>query len=105
MNKFFGDERLCPPGLAMTETPAGQGCEWCSEKIEIGDSGFIISPGGAYHRACFIRTVIGSVAHIRHTCSCYFEGSSENDPPELTLREAAEAALAEFERMGSETRH
>lgn len=38
------------------------------------------------------RAVVGSVAHLQRTCSCYVEGSELNDPPGLSLREAAKAA-------------
>lgn len=51
------------------------------------------------HWECDARAVIGSVGHIRKQCPCY--GGTEEDPPGMTKREAAKAALAEL-RMRQE---
>jgi hypothetical protein len=45
------------------------------------------------HVECVYRAVAGSVAHIEQRCSCYVPGSTEGDPPGLTKRQAAKAAL------------
>jgi hypothetical protein len=50
------------------------------------------------HRACGMRGIIGSVAHQEQRCACFVPGSDEGDPPDMTRREAAEAALAIWER-------
>jgi hypothetical protein len=69
-------------------------CAHCREKIVDGDSIVVIYNGEfLMHRNCAIRGVIGSVAHILKTCSCYVPGSTESDPPELTVREAADLAV------------
>ncbi len=44
-----------------------------------------------YHYECFARGIIGSVGHLKKQCSCY--GGTMDDPPEMTKREAAQAAL------------
>jgi hypothetical protein len=36
--------------------------------------------------------VIGSLGHQQRRCGCYVEGSTEDDPPGMTMREAAKAA-------------
>jgi hypothetical protein len=45
------------------------------------------------HVECLLRLTIGSVAHIERRCGCYVAGSTESDPPHMTLREAARAAM------------
>jgi hypothetical protein len=58
--------------------------------IYIGESG----PEKRYrHQACAIRVVIGGLNHLRGTCQCD-GGPDEPDPPEMTKREAALAAVA-----------
>lgn len=66
-------------------------CGFCGEVIEPGQRA--PSHGEPLHNECQIRLVIGSVAHIERRCGCYVAGSTESDPPHMTLREAARAAL------------
>jgi hypothetical protein len=56
--------------------------------------------GGAspVHRECLVRMVVGSVGHQLRRCSCF--GGGEEDPPGMTPREAARAALELFEQPG-----
>lgn len=84
----------------MTATPVGWKCLRCEEPIAADDDGLIMpyahaGPGGgrlvAQHRECFMREVLGSVGHQDKKCSCY--GGTEEDPPGLTRREAAWAAV------------
>jgi len=84
-------------------------CIHCGETIEAGDDYQVVPqyPSGEhgsetrYHRDCFLRSIIGSVAHLQGRCSCFVVGSVEGDPPELTRREAASAAVRLFhERTG-----
>jgi hypothetical protein len=70
-------------------------CGWCDEEIET-DEDFAV----AMHKECALRSVLGSVAHIERRCSCYVDGATETDPPEMTRREAAKAALAAWEAQG-----
>jgi len=51
------------------------------------------------HQECLFRSIAGPVAHIEHRCGCFIPGSSEGDPPGMTVREAARAALEAFERL------
>jgi hypothetical protein len=50
------------------------------------------------HRECGLRNVIGSVGHVRGTCSC--KGGTEDDPPGHSKRD--QARLAVVEMMASE---
>jgi len=72
-------------------------CTWCDEPVEPGQQ----HPDFAQptHIECGFRAVGGSVAHVEHRCSCYVPGSVEDDPPGLTKREAAKAALRAFARV------
>lgn len=77
-------------------------CFYCKEPIVAGDSVTAINNGNdLMHRNCALRGVIGSLAHVHKRCSCFVPGSTESDPPEMTLREAAEAAVAEWRRLAS----
>lgn len=83
------------------ETPVGEPCCHCEEKIEDGDQGYIYANGPAAHRNCFIRQISGSLAHILKRCGCFVPGSQEHDPPGLTKRQAANLA-AEVNRRANE---
>lgn len=67
-------------------------CLYCGEEIAPGDGVPITGPDGpeAMHRACLLRTVVGSVGHIKKACHCF--GGCEEDPPGLTKRQGALAA-------------
>lgn len=49
------------------------------------------------HRECFLRKVLGSVGHQLGRCSCH--GGAEEDPPGLTKREAATAAVRTWTQL------
>jgi hypothetical protein len=51
------------------------------------------------HHACFMRPIIGSVAHLEKRCGCFVPGADDNDDPNLTPRQAAQAALELWERL------
>jgi hypothetical protein len=72
-------------------------CPHCGEDILPWEDQ-ISSNGGAlpWHRECLLRSVVGSVGHQLGRCSCY--GGDEDDPPGMTPREAARAAVELFER-------
>jgi hypothetical protein len=44
------------------------------------------------HRECARRSVIGGLNHLRGTCTCC-GGTDDPDPPEMTKRQAAIAAV------------
>jgi hypothetical protein len=68
-------------------------CPHCGEPILKGEP---VMPIGKdqYHHECGFRLAAGSVGHIQKRCSCY--GGTEDDPPGLSIREAAKAALAAY---------
>jgi hypothetical protein len=72
-------------------------CPHCEEPIVWGD---MVSPstldGKLVHCECMFRMVCGSVTHVRQTCSCYGGTDTDLDPPNLTKRQAAKAALDEY---------
>lgn len=72
-------------------------CEHCGEPISARDdiSGMILN-ARAVHHECGARIVLGSVAHVEGRCSCYVEGAEDTDPPGMTKRQAAKAALAAY---------
>lgn len=108
--KWFGESwgaPICKPE-DHAEAPVGEPCIHCEEPIQEGDKGIItpfltdwvdkdtfVEKEVPYHYACFMRNIVGSLAHINKTCSCF--GGTEEDPPDMTKREAAEAALKAYE--------
>lgn len=102
---WFGESwgaPVCNPADKV-ETPVGQRCQWCLELFGSEDCGLVMLGGEAEHRECFLRAVIGSVAHQQGRCSCRVPGSLEGDAPELTRRQAAVQALEYWE--GTQDRH
>lgn len=86
------------------ETPVGLPCTHCDEPIEPGDQGVClpcvtlvggepISSVMPYHLNCHLRTIFGSVGHQIGVCHCPTGTQEFEDPPGLTLREAANAAV------------
>jgi len=79
-------------------TPVGELCLRCEEPIESWASGVTmvcIDAAGAtrrpQHLECFIRSSVGSMGHLLGRCSCH--GGHEEDPPDLSVRDAARAAV------------
>lgn len=70
-------------------------CEFCGEEILDGERANTMPGCVDAHRECLIRSVVGSVGHQLHKCSCY--GGTEEDPPGMTKRQAAKAAVALWE--------
>lgn len=75
------------------DTPLNAFCLWCEEPIGAGDNGVVYDNGPSCHLECHLRQIIGSACHVLKTCSCFVPGSDENDPPELTKREASKLAV------------
>jgi hypothetical protein len=67
-------------------------CPWCGEPVLSGEEH--PSFAAPTHAECAMRSASGSVAHILKRCSCFEKGSTLDDPPGLTKREAARAAFA-----------
>jgi hypothetical protein len=74
-------------------------CGFCGEPVEPGEQNPNIVSADL-HDDCAIRMVIGSVAHLEKRCSCFIPDSDANDPPGMTLREAAHAAVALYRAKG-----
>lgn len=54
------------------------------------------------HRNCHMRSIIGSVGHQMRMCTCYVkQGEAIDDPPGMTKRQAADAAVALFKRRNA----
>lgn len=84
------------PDLPTCPVPVGQKCIWCEEMFVDGDQGLLDAGDAPQHRECFFRSIFGSVGHQKGTCSCF--GGSEEDPPDMTRRQAARAAMEIFLR-------
>lgn len=76
-------------------------CAHCGEPFVFpGDSPILmphIAEAGpamwrGYHEECRARMVFGSLGHLQGKCSCF--GGALEDPPEMTKRQAAQAAMA-----------
>lgn len=90
----------------MTSKRRGLGllCLRCGEPFapsEYGIITYLVGADGACasiarHRECEMRGVLGSVGHLTRQCSCY--GGDQEDPPELSVRDAARAAVALWEK-------
>jgi hypothetical protein len=67
-------------------------CVWCDEALEPN------GPEAAcdMHRECHLRAIIGSLAHVEQRCGCYVPGAEETDPPGMSPRAAARAAVKAY---------
>ena len=79
-------------------------CGWCGEAIGPNDTRAELASGEHWHYECLIRSIVGSVGHLTGRCSCYADrDKAEEDPPEMTKREAALAAAELWvERRGTQ---
>jgi hypothetical protein len=98
--KWFGRKYPAPAydDCPRVETPVGEACCHCHEPIEAGDDGWLYANGPAAHRECYIRAIVGSVAHQQKRCSC-FGGTADHDEG-ITRRQDARAALEYWEAHG-----
>lgn len=74
---------IAPPAAPSPAPPA---CAWCKEVLEEDNRHPMMR---ACHIECAVRMTSGSMAHLKRECGCFVKGSTDNDPPNLTLREAA----------------
>lgn len=79
-------------------TPVGLICSHCSgpfTRHDYGMTSYCALESGlcctAMHRECMFRLVVGSVGHQLELCYCH--GGDMEDPPGISLREAARMAL------------
>ena len=68
-------------------------CPYCDEGIGECDP-VMDCATQTFHRECLIRAVAGSAAHQFRECSCF--GGDREDPPGMTLRQAAKLAYETF---------
>lgn len=80
-------------------------CLWCEEPILGHEPAQRSGDGSGAHKACALRMIVGSVAHLEKRCVCYVPGSQAGDPPDMSMRAAAEAAAWLFARSRPETLH
>lgn len=78
--------------MALTGEPIMSGpiCVFCKEEMgtEVSAMRTVLS-----HRECSMRSVLGSISHLRKTCSCF--GGTESDPPDMSYRDAARLTVIE----------
>lgn len=66
-------------------------CVWCDEQVLPGEPTLGVQ---RMHQECMIRAFAGSAAHQLGDCSCF--GGDREDPPGLSLRDAARLAFETF---------
>lgn len=95
--KWFGKKYPAPAydDSPRVDTPVGETCIHCGELVAADDDGWHYANGPAAHRECYLRAIVGSVAHQQRRCSCY--GGSDKDEDGMTHRQAARAAMAYWE--------
>ena len=87
----------------MPRKPLPQPCLRCEELVLPHEQHhYYANRPEPVHHACWMRPIIGSVAHLKRECSCYVDGALDTDDPALTPREAAEAALTLWESRSYE---
>ncbi len=84
----------------MTRIAPPAPCHRCGETVLHTDRhDYYSNVAEPVHRECFIRPIIGSVAHIERRCSCFVPGAEEGDDPTLTRRQAALAAYKAWMKL------
>src|SRR5207247_10935661 len=97
---YYGGLAPLPHWGHWTETPSNASCTWCGEPILPGEDGIEDQDGRCEHIECFIRSIVGSVAHQKHRCPCY-GGSDDHEEKGMTKRAAARAAFGNWQRWGA----
>lgn len=107
--QFFGERWDAPAFEQAVEVPVpvGQTCLLCTETIEAADSGIVtpyIDARGArrdspVHIECHLRSVLGTVSHLEHRCSCV-TGRKADDFTSATFREEARDTLLWLQQHG-----
>lgn len=76
-------------------------CSYCGEPLLPGER--IEELGQRRHWECAVRVAVGSVGHQQGICSCPGMPGLMDDPPGMSRREAAEAALRYIHGIEAET--
>lgn len=86
----------------LRATLAKHPCPRCGEPIALEDwIEPVLGLGEGrrlYHLECFMRGVVGSIGHQQGLCMCHGGPGTLDDPPELTNRQAARAAIDHYLR-------
>lgn len=100
--KWFGTPRGAPyeADAERVTAPVGALCARCDEVIGWHDDGLLIPHLGEndtthqpWHYECHLRGIVGGINHQMGNCTCC-GGTEPPDPPDLTPREAAHAAVS-----------
>lgn len=95
---YFGDwSAPMTEELEQIPVPVDEQCIWCREGYEPDDCGVRYANGPTSHYECFFRQTIGGVNHILGKCWCC-GGQEDPDPPGMSVREAAKAAVRLWEQ-------
>lgn len=76
------------------QTATSAVCQWCGEPVE-PDERIDQWRHVLMHWECGLRSVVGGLNHLQGNCSCC-GGTDDPDPPNMTRREAANAAARYF---------
>ena len=90
--QWFGPElnlAICQES-PKCDTPS-EPCVHCAEHFRETESGIRDYNHMPMHIECFVRLFAGSAAHQLQMCTCY--GGTWEDPPELSVHEAARLAF------------
>jgi hypothetical protein len=93
---YFGKAHDAPIYRHTFQLPApvGQPCMYCGEAILEGTDGFRDSVNNPFHRECFLRLLLGSVAHQMRACSCFLGEQAVDCPERISRRHDARLAMA-----------
>ena len=104
MSWYFGERWGAPilEGFLQVPTPIGEPCMFCVEPFVDGDQGLYLhsercTPGPCgrgrpTHRECFVRSIVGGIAHLEGRCTCC--GGTVDPDDGLGWRESARRVLA-----------
>lgn len=97
--KLFGPGKWGNPELGRIEVPVGEPCTHCEEKIKENELGVLFDGNikQYMHRECFLREILGSVAHQKQRCRC-FRGPDAEEEVGMTKRQSAIAAAEYADR-------
>ena len=104
--KWFG-EQPTSSNEEKVPVPVGACCAWCEEKFVANESGVVIPhvddntvQNLPYHSECSLRFIVGSLGHVLGECQCF--GGDMDDPPNMTKRESAKAAIKAFKKLNQQ---
>lgn len=98
--RWFGESWGAPMNddCPQVDVPFGAQCIHCLELIDEDDRGVVYANGPVAHVECHFRSFAGGVNHQLGKCCCC-GGTEPPDPPGMTSREAARAAMETWARL------